>query len=226
MLITEFTLDHPILRQTLRSNRETTVLHERSNAVDDDRVRILFWAEGGDLDAFESALSEDPTVTEPNRVTTIDDRRLYQVELSGEGLESSVYPMLVEVGGVNHEVAATHEGWEFKTSFPDRPSLERFHDYCRNHDIDIELHRVYGQQSTGDGGEFGLTDEQRAALRTAFEAGYFEIPRDASLEELGDHLDISANAASNRLRRGTKTLLKNTVCDENRRVASESDHRA
>ena len=194
--------------------------------MDDDRVRVLFWAEGGDLDAFESALGEDPTVAEPNRVATVDDRRLYQTELSGEGLESSVYPMLVEVGGVNHELTVTHEGWDFKTSFPDRASLERFHDYCRNHDIGVELHRVYEQQSTEGGDNFGLTDEQRSALRTAFEVGYFEIPRDVSLDELGSRLGISANAASNRLRRGTKTLLENTVCDESRGVVPESGRRA
>lgn len=214
MIVAEFTLDHPILRETLAENPETTVFHERSNAVDGERVRILLWAEGGDLDEFESVMDDDPTVQSPICVTDLETRRLYQTELTDEGLHTSVYPMLVEENGVNHELVATSEGWQFRTSFPNHASFERFHDFCRERDIGFELHRLHERRESeaSDSGEaFGLTTEQLDALVVAMEIGYFQIPRENSLEEVADRLGISANAASHRLRRGLNTLLQNTV---------------
>ncbi len=42
----------------------------------------------------------------------------------------------------------------------------------------------------------GLTDSQREALLVAFETGYFEEPRNATLSDVAADLDISQPAAS------------------------------
>jgi hypothetical protein len=52
-----------------------------------------------------------------------------------------------------------------------------------------------------------LSEQQYEALRTAFEAGYFAIPREITLQELAARLGISDTAASHRLRRGLQTVL-------------------
>jgi predicted DNA binding protein len=41
--------------------------------------------------------------------------------------------------------------------------------------------------------------------------GYFEIPREASTSDIGDRLGISAQAVSERLRRGHRKLVTSTV---------------
>ena len=45
----------------------------------------------------------------------------------------------------------------------------------------------------------------------ALEAGYFEVPKQAGIEEIADELDITPQAMSQRLRRGHENLLKNTL---------------
>jgi hypothetical protein len=57
----------------------------------------------------------------------------------------------------------------------------------------------------------GLTDNQQEARRTAYELGYFDIPRQASLEAVAAELDISASSVSERLRRAQTRLVEETV---------------
>ncbi|APX96207.1 helix-turn-helix domain-containing protein [Natronorubrum daqingense] len=45
----------------------------------------------------------------------------------------------------------------------------------------------------------GVTDKQREAVCVAVEAGYFETPREANLDELADRLGVSPSAVSQRL---------------------------
>lgn len=210
MIIVEFRLDHPILRETLDRVPGIRLRWERSDPVD-DRIRVLLWAEGGDFDAFEAALEDDPTVTLPLQVVEVGDRRLYQLELIDEGRETSIYPLMIEVGGVIQELTATQDGWEFRTSFPDRASFGRFRTFCEDHEIGMDVRRVYDHRSDSADTTFGLTEPQRETLVAAIDCGYFEIPRECSLAGLGDHLGISENAASERIRRATKQLVERTI---------------
>ncbi|MFC5972046.1 helix-turn-helix domain-containing protein [Halomarina salina] len=51
-----------------------------------------------------------------------------------------------------------------------------------------------------------LTEEERTALRTALEAGYFAVPRRISTVELAECLETSSSTLVERLRRGTAKL--------------------
>lgn len=213
MIIVEFDLDHPILREALDRVPEMRITWERSDAIDESRVRILVWADGGDFETFEDALADDPTVESPTRIIPVGDRRLYQTELAGEGLETSIYPILVEEGGVIQDLTATHEGWSFRVAFPDRASFDRFYGFCREYDIGFDLNRMYEELKGDAVREFGLTAVQRETLLAALEVGYFEIPRESTLAQLADHLDVSENAASERFRRAVKTLVEHSLRD-------------
>lgn len=52
-----------------------------------------------------------------------------------------------------------------------------------------------------------LTATQRRAIRTAWELGYYEIPRETTLQEIADRLDYSVSTVSDLLRRGESTLV-------------------
>lgn len=211
MILVEFTLDYAILREALNRAPEMRVTWEQSDAVDQSRVRFLVWAEGGDFDAFERGLEADPTVGDPGRVAKLNGSRLYQGELVGEGLRASIYPTLVEEGGVIRELSATYEGWEFRVVFPDQGSVDRFFEFCRDRDLDYDVRRVYEERSGGIDDCPALTGPQREALIAALEVGYLDVPRESSLGDLGDHLNVSDTAASQRFRRGVRALVRTTL---------------
>ena len=54
--------------------------------------------------------------------------------------------------------------------------------------------------------EWGLTGRQERALRVAFELGYFDYPRKASLATLANRLGVSRSTALELLRKGTTKL--------------------
>jgi predicted DNA binding protein len=61
-----------------------------------------------------------------------------------------------------------------------------------------------------------LTPPQEELVVAAYENGYFAQPREASLRELAESLDISPSAASGRLRRAIESLVAETVVDGER----------
>lgn len=56
-----------------------------------------------------------------------------------------------------------------------------------------------------------LTERQREVLETAVRMGYFEVPRDCTLAELADELDVDKSTTSTILRRGEAQLVKSFV---------------
>ena len=53
----------------------------------------------------------------------------------------------------------------------------------------------------------GLTDRQLAAVGTAFELGYYEVPREVTLDEVAAELDCTRSTASVLLRRAERTVF-------------------
>ncbi|UPM45293.1 helix-turn-helix domain-containing protein [Halocatena salina] len=56
-----------------------------------------------------------------------------------------------------------------------------------------------------------MTAIQRDTLATALREGYFNVPRALTIEELSDVLGISSNAASQRIRRASDSLIQATI---------------
>lgn len=179
-----------------------------------ERVTPYFWASDADFDAFEAALRDDETIREISMLEgRADDERLYRVTWQA-GVESLV--TAISDAGATILEAVTEDGrrWELKILFPGREALSVFHDDCVSRDFSFRLERVYQPDNPQEEAEYGVTADQQEALRAGHDAGYFDVPRDTTLTELADRLDISRNALSARLRRGQRNLLSNTLVHE------------
>jgi predicted DNA binding protein len=89
----------------------------------------------------------------------------------------------------------TSDGWQFEVRGESREEIAAFRTYCQEHDIAIDItavHALLPIQSAG----YELTDTQREALVLAYERGYFNSPRDVTMEELGEDLGISQQAGA------------------------------
>lgn len=112
-------------------------------------------------------------------------------------------------------IEVTRAGWIQQRWFADRAAFDEYREFWQRNGEGFSLHRLTlddGSEDAGDGREDdGLTEPQRDALATAYEMGYFDIPRSASLGEVADELDISTASASERLRRGQAALVESNV---------------
>lgn len=175
-----------------------------------DRVLPYLWTTDGKTPAFRDAMADDPQVDRVHQVSAFDDGALYEVDwtLTDGGLlhwfaTTDGDAALVQTDGHDDE-------WLLKVRFPARAQLTEFRDFLTEQDIDYRVVRLY-DLTDPKLGQYNMTEKQREALITALELGYFEIPRDAILEDVADALDISPKSASERLRRGQTNLVSNTL---------------
>lgn len=211
MIIAEYTLDHPILRETLQRVSGIELTWEDSYTDLNGQMSVIAWIDCEDFDVIDTALADDPTVAEPTVLAETGGRRLYRFELVDEGAESSIMPVVVKVGGVHLEMTATREGWRNRTRYPSREAFAQVYRFCHDYDIGFEFHRIYERSELFRPDTPALSDAQRETLIEAVDSGYLDIPRQSSLEELSDRLEISESAASERVRRGVKTLIEETI---------------
>ncbi|WP_266082422.1 helix-turn-helix domain-containing protein [Haladaptatus caseinilyticus] len=163
----------------------------------------LFWVEGGESDAIEATLRNDPLTQDVQLLTEADGRLLFEIEWSPD-VNHLVQPLLATDAEILI-AEGTVDAWEFRLQFPIRQALTDFLTQCREHGVAIELRRLYNPTLPDEGGQ--LTDDQYEIIAAAYERGFWNIPRDATLEDLAAELSISGNSASQRLRRGITTLV-------------------
>jgi predicted DNA binding protein len=53
-----------------------------------------------------------------------------------------------------------------------------------------------------------LTDRQREAVRAAVEAGYYAVPREASLADVAEAIGCAESTASEHLRRAEAAVMR------------------
>lgn len=111
------------------------------------------------------------------------------------------------------QIQVTPSGWLQKRWFADRDAFNEYRDFWRGNDIQISVERLF-KPDAGPRSQDPLTESQRAAISTAYEMGYFDIPRRASLEDVAGELDISAASLSERLRRAHGRLVESYLSSD------------
>lgn len=77
-------------------------------------------------------------------------------------------------------------------------------------DINVEVLRT-GTYDRSTGAQ--VSDRQREALRAAWNAGYYEVPREGDIETVAGELDCASSTASDLLRRAERRLVA-AILDE------------
>jgi len=105
----------------------------------------------------------------------------------------------------------TNQQWTFEVRGNERTDIAAFQRRCQELDIPVTLTALHALTPVDTAAEEGLTDAQQEALVLAYERGYFESPREVTLEELGEELGITQQAVGSRLRNGYRHLLQSTI---------------
>ncbi len=196
------------LERTLTTASDVEFECERVVESGGDIVMPLTWARAEDSEALEAALADDPTVEEVSLLAEFEEERLYRMNWVER--VQLIVQMLTNAQATVLEAHGSGEEWTLRVMYPTRDDLSTTHEFCDAHGVTFDVDRI--RELEGEpAGRYGLTREQYEALRTAHEAGYFEVPRRANLDGLADDLGISHQALSERLRRGEDALLESTL---------------
>lgn len=207
--IAEFELDSPLMREASRAVPEVRVRGE-AIFVQGENPKYLFWVEEGPVEAFESALEADPSVGEIAVLSTAGEPRYYRVTFSEEYSRYGSYAVTQEHDIVFLDTVLQDGTARVRALVPSRAALREYRQFFDGHDIPFTLVRLNGgEEATTDSPD--VTDNQREALVLAYDRGYYDSPRRTTLEELAGDLGISRQAFADRLKRGTKRLVGQTL---------------
>ena len=176
-----------------------------------DVVIPYFWVRGTEIDDIESSFRDHPGVENIQFVDSVTDEYLLRVEwmLEYDGVLSTLMETKVPL----IEAVGTNRRWTFEIRGDDRRDIASFQERCRELDIPITLTRLHALTPIESEAEAALTDTQQEALMLAYERGYFNTPRDVTMEDIGDDLDISQQAVASRLRRGISSILEGALSE-------------
>ena len=174
-----------------------------------DVVIPYFWVRGTEVEDMEAAFNEHPGVQGIELVDSVADEYLLRVEWSLE--YEDVLSVLIETDIPLIKATGTNEQWTFDIRGDSRNDVATFHSRCREVGIPVTLAEIHALTPVESETEEALTDKQQEALVLAFERGYFDSPREVTMEELGEELGISQQAVGARLRNGIRHTLNQTL---------------
>ena len=161
MLIAEFHLSTPILRDALAAAPQVTVDLERT--IDAEPARLEFFARGDDLTRFEGGLESDASVDDVRVLGEGPDFRFYRATLTDEAHERTTYRKWLDLDASPVSAVGDQNGWSYRFRFPSREALAEYRDACRELDITFTLHGLYERSDPHPGAdEHGLANDREA----------------------------------------------------------------
>jgi predicted DNA binding protein len=161
---------------------------------------------GPSREDVERALSSTMSIEGYDLISKHNEEWTYSIQCEED---FQILSWIVETGGTVLTATLSDGTWSVRSRYTDHDNVVRTVNQLKRNNIAITvaaIRNISGDDLT----EASLTDEQYEALEVAVEYGYFEIPRRITLMELSEHLDISHQSLSERLRRAQKGLLTTT----------------
>jgi hypothetical protein len=152
----------------------------------------------------EAALSELECVDDWEYVTETADAHVYVVSFTAPSLPEDLADTAEDlVGTCDPEV---HDrGADISLVGPQDAIADNVDAY-EAAGVNPELRALSGYEGT-DRPLDDLTPRQREVLETAWDAGYFEVPREASTADVARELDLDDSTVSEHLQRAERNLL-------------------
>jgi len=149
---------------------------------------------------ISTAIEEHPAITEYQPLERDAERSLAKYTTTDTDLYA-----FIEAESVPPEFpVVVQNGWYELDFTGTREVFDGICDTLDASNIPYELQSLVETPNS----EESLTTRQREVLETAVRMGYFEVPRDCTLADLGAALDVDKSSVSTTLRRAEAALLK------------------
>ena len=173
----------------------------------DGGVLPFFWVWTDEPDAYVEAAASHPAVESVTVLSRVEGGALCRARWVDDG--TGLIAAIVASGVTVLDTTTDGARWQIRVRATDRESVSVLLERSREAGVDIELTRLAPESRPDD--YDGLTDAQREILLLALETGYFEEPREASLEDLAAELGVSRQAVGTRLRRAYANLIEHSL---------------
>lgn len=209
----EFRADDPDLRiSRLAAATGATVRHERTVSLEGGRVNLHLALDDpaidSPIDAVEDVFSGEVTVMR-------EDSDAYVLAVEAETWFGAVVP---EYGGILEAAVARPDQTTITVEIPAQSDARAVASRLQEQAPSLELQakrqrKQAGAETVRNRLEKRLTDRQIEVLKTAFEAGYFEWPREKNGGEVADRLEITQPTMNKHLRLAERKVFEELLTD-------------
>lgn len=193
------------LSETFEAEPRTVVDIDQDVASNKENLCSYFAVSGVASTPFETAARADDSVDTLRMVHDSKGGGIYRAQWEDQ-IERLVHEYTRDGASILN-ARGDVSGWLLRMRFDAHSQISTFTTALRDHDFSFELLRLHEMTNTKAGSRFGLTSKQQEALVAAWEMGFFDLPRDASMADVAEELGISAQSFSDRLRRAQHTLI-------------------
>jgi predicted DNA binding protein len=197
------------LSETFDAEPTTVIEIDRLVASDMESLTPYFVVSGVSNAAFETAARADDSIDTLQRIQDAETRTMYRATW-GDHVESLAREYTSE-GTSILKAKGDATGWGLRIRFDGQARVGEFTRYLRDQGFSFDLVRLHEMTVAKTGSRFGLTPKQQDALVTAWQMGYFDLPREASMAAVAEELGITPQSLSDRLRRAQHTLIGDTL---------------
>jgi predicted DNA binding protein len=212
ILFAEILVSHErlVLAPTIESTSDVSIQMEETPMAGDS---LLFASVvGDDFTSFERALETDATIREATLFSAAADRRVYRLRPASDVVP--FFPAAADIGVRVLDVKSGTDGWVVRIQMLSREPLIELRKACLEHGTTFRVRQLYDGDPDANSDETRLTGRQRDTVLTAYQSGYYNVPRGISQGELAEKLDVSTSAISQQLRRATRQLIASTFAVE------------
>jgi predicted DNA binding protein len=174
-----------------------------------DALIPYVWIRNGNFEDIVAAVESHQDLRSMRLVDQADGIGLFRVEWDPD--VKGIITCIVETDVALLSGTGTRGEWVFEVRADSAVTISEFQQCCRNYDIDVTLSRLHTVTETDTRGRYNVTPEQQEALLLAFDEGYYDEPREVSLETMAGQLGISRPSLSARLKRGYRNLIRSTL---------------
>jgi len=177
---------------------------------------MSIWVDDSEVwTVVEKTIRQDASIVQLQEVVGGSTQRIYQFHFKREGVVMFT-PSTFGFGIHLSELWSGEDRWLARIHAPSQDRLREYVESCHDRGATVEIQKLYSQtelswDSTAGPGSNLLTEEQWAAMTVAYDCGYFDEPRECSLETVGEALGISPSAAGRRIRRATHRIVESML---------------
>jgi len=166
----------------------------------------FIWVEGASRNEVVEATHEHGAVEEIATLHEESERTLYRVVWNRAFRDLAVSVAESDLALLSG--TGTSKEWHFEFRCEDKTLLSELVTELRDDDVPVTVVRLTEDRPSRSAGptDSRLTAPQYEALQLACAEGYFEEPREVTLDALAEELGITRQAVGGRLRRAVATL--------------------
>lgn len=171
---------------------------------------FLFYVEG-DSDAYESALASTPQIREYEILGIEEDSFYAYVMQEANEIDETLFASFSRSGVIVVPPIDFLSNGTARLTIAGEPDALQSSIAAVPDEIGLDIERVGEYDGMQAAFDPELTDRQFEAVAAAVETGYYAVPRQGTITEIGDELGCASGTASEHLRKAEAKVMETVV---------------